>query len=168
MAPWYTLKREAARVVLLDDADRIFLMRASDPADHAKGEWWEIPGGGIDKPETSAEGAARELYEETGMRAEIGPCIWRQHAVFEFGGIHFDQQEYVHVARWTSGGYAPTHLEALEALAFTEGRWWTFDELCASDAPTLPRRLRELLPPVLAGDLPDPPLDITEPGTDGR
>lgn len=162
MKPYYTLRREAARVVLLDDDGRIFLMEASDPADHTKGSWWEIPGGGIDHPETSAQGAARELYEETGMRAEIGACIWRQHAVFDFGGIHFDQQEYVHVARWLSGEYAPKHLEALEALAFSGGRWWTLEDLLASDVRTLPSRLRELLPPIVAGDLPAEPIDITE------
>jgi hypothetical protein len=31
----------------------------------------------------------------------------------------------------------------------------------ASDVPTLPPRLRELLPPLVAGDLPAEPIDIS-------
>lgn len=137
-------------------------MEAHDPADASKGIWWEIPGGGIDKPETPAEAAARELYEETGMRADMGPCIWTQHAIFDFAGIHFDQQEYVHLARWTDGEYAPKHLEALEAMAFSGGRWWLLDEILAENIRTLPPRLAELLPPILEGSIPASPLDISE------
>ena len=73
-----------------------------DPADASRAPWWEIPGGGIDPGEDSHQGAARELYEESGIRAEIGPCIWRQHNIFDFAGLHFDQQEYIHVA-WCDG-----------------------------------------------------------------
>lgn len=157
----WTLRRRAARIVLLDEHRRILLIRAHDPSDAAKPAWWEIPGGGIDPGETSAQGARRELYEETGIQAEVGPCIWRQHNIFDFGGLHFDQQEYIHVA-WCEGPaeFAPTHLEWLEAQAFDGHRWWPLDELLASDDPVLPPRLREFLPAIVAGDLPDEPLDV--------
>lgn len=160
MTRW-TLRRRAARVVLLDEDRRILLLRAHDPADRSRPPWWEIPGGGIDPGESSADGARRELYEETGIRAEMGKCIWRQHNVFDFAGLHFDQDEYVHVARCANGQtYAPTHLEAIEAQAFEGHRWWTLDDLLASDEPVLPPRLREFLPAVVAGDLPDEPINI--------
>ena len=163
MSPW-TLRRQAARVVLLDPAGRIFLMQARDPADPGKGDWWEIPGGGIDKGESSSEAARRELYEETGITtAEIGPCIWVQHVEFDFGGWHFDQDEFIHVA-WAEGGdYDPQGLEHLEDLAFSAGRWWSLDELTVSETRLLPERLREHLPPIVAGDLPLTPLDIGVP-----
>ena len=163
MSPW-TLRRQAARVVLLDPGGRIFLMQARDPADPGKGDWWEIPGGGIDKGESSSEAARRELYEETGITtAEIGPCIWVQHVEFDFGGWHFDQDEFIHVA-WAEGGdYDPQGLEHLEDLAFSAGRWWSLDELTVSETRLLPERLREHLPPILAGDLPLTPLDIGVP-----
>jgi 8-oxo-dGTP pyrophosphatase MutT (NUDIX family) len=160
MARW-TLRRRAARIVLLNDRDEILLLRAHDPSDATRAPWWEIPGGGIDGDETSAEGATRELYEETGIRAEVGPCIWRQHNVFDFGGLHFDQDEYIHLARCPSTvDFRPTHLEWLEAQAFEGHRWWGLDDLLASDEPVLPPRLREFLPAVVAGEIPDPPLDI--------
>jgi 8-oxo-dGTP pyrophosphatase MutT (NUDIX family) len=147
--------------VLLDPAGRVFLMEARDPADPRKGEWWEIPGGGMDPGESSDQCALRELHEETGIAtAEIGPCIWVQHVEFDFGGWHFDQDEFIHVA-WADGGtYDPQGLEHLEYLAFSAGRWWSLDDLLASDVRLLPGRLRELLPPILAGELPLEPLDI--------
>ena len=74
------LKRNAARVVLLDSKKRIFLVNAEDPIDPFKQPWWEIPGGGISRGEDSAIAAERELYEETGIESiQMGPVIWTQH-----------------------------------------------------------------------------------------
>ena len=55
------------------------------------------------------------------------------------------------------------HLEAFEALAFEESRWWDPEEFLAETGPTVPPRLREFLPAIIAGDRPDPPIDITPP-----
>jgi 8-oxo-dGTP pyrophosphatase MutT (NUDIX family) len=162
MSP-YTLRRRAARVVLLNHLAQVLLLSASDPADRQKDPWWEIPGGGIDGIESSEEAARRELYEETGIvQAEIGPCVWVQHSVFDFGGLHFDQHERVHVA-WCDEAHEvrPARLEMLEAAAFAGHRWWDLDALLASPEPVLPHRLREFLPDLIAGDLPVEPIDIT-------
>jgi len=164
------LRRTVARVVLLDRAGDVLLIQGRDPADHTKGSWWEIPGGGLDPGESTADAARRELFEETGVVAvEIGPCIWTQRARFTFGGWRFDQLEHVHVAwsdRHDPAAVRPGGLEALEALAFGERRWWAVDDLLASDDRVLPVRLREFLPDVAAGTLPSSPLDITHPHTD--
>ncbi|MDH4146435.1 MAG: NUDIX domain-containing protein [Acidimicrobiia bacterium] len=156
--------RRAARVVALDQEGRIFLINASDPADPTKPAWWEIPGGGIDPGESSAHAVARELWEEGGIRdARIGPAIWTQHVSFTFAGLHFEQDEVIHIALCDSTTTRPPQgLELFEAMAFKGSRWWPIDELLASDEPTLPPRLRELLPDVVDGDLPDPPLHISE------
>ena len=157
MADW-VLKRTAARVVVLDQHGHVLLLEARDPADASKGQWWEIPGGGIEKGETSAEAALRELYEETGIvEAEIGPCVWTQHSKFTFAGWKFDQHEHVHVA-WTDridlSTRKPGGLEAFEAMAFGGHH-------LESDVQVLPRRLREFLPDVVSGNLPAEPVDIT-------
>jgi 8-oxo-dGTP pyrophosphatase MutT (NUDIX family) len=160
----WTLRRPAARVVLLDRSGAIFLISASDPADAAKPPWWEIPGGGMARGEDSASAARRELHEEAGFTdVEIGPCIWTQYVEFDFGGLHFCSDERIHVA-WCDGGeWAPRHLESLEAQAFSGARWWGFDDLMASNEPVLPVRLREFLAPVVGGDLPSEPIDISPP-----
>jgi 8-oxo-dGTP pyrophosphatase MutT (NUDIX family) len=164
MSDW-VLRRTVARVVLLDPDGHTLLLAGRDPADASKGSWWEIPGGGIDPGESSESAARRELYEETGIRdAEIGPCVWTQRARFTFAGWRFDQQEHVHVA-WSEridlSTVRPGGLEAFEAMAFSGPRWWALDDLLVSDDQLLPRRLREFLPDLVEGRLPDVPLDIT-------
>ena len=155
-------RRQAARVVLLDPQGRVFLQHAHDPWNPSKGTWWELPGGGIDRGETSAETAARELWEEAGIRVtKMGPEVWHQDTEFTFSGLHFFQTDHIHVA-WAEGGeWKPQHLELLEAGAFTGARWWVVDDLLASNDQTFPMRLREVLPALVAGAIPDTPIDIT-------
>jgi len=154
----WTLRRQAARVVLLDPSDRVLLLEASDPARPATGPWWELPGGGVEGAEATATAAARELYEETGIDSvEMGPCVWRHHATFTFAGYHFDQHEHVHVARSEGGEYRPAGLEALEVMAFKGARWWPLDELAehaAGGGRIIPPWLVAQLPAVLAAGWP--------------
>ncbi len=161
MAGW-VLKRNAARVVVLNPRREVFLIRCIDPADPSKTPWWEIPGGGIDPGETSQHAVLRELREEAGIdEATIGPVVWTQHVEFDFGGFHFDQDEVIHVA-WTEQEHVgtPGGLESLEALAFQGARWWPAEEVSNSHEPFLPPDLPRLLPPLVDGHLPDRPIDI--------
>jgi 8-oxo-dGTP pyrophosphatase MutT (NUDIX family) len=140
-------KRKAARIVLIDPAGRVFLQHSRDPGDRSKGSWWELPGGGIEGGETTAEAANRELWEECGLRAdEIGPVLWTRQVQFTFAGIAIDQHETVHVG-WidVAGEWKPKHLEALEALAFQDARWWEVDELAESGVRTIPDDLVDWL-----------------------
>ena len=95
--------------------------------------------------------------------------IWTQHVTFDFAGWHFDQDEVIHLARVPTGseGLGEQRLEAFEAMAFEDRRWWSAEELRLEGVSTLPPRLAELLVPVVAGQLPDPPLDIS-PEHDGH
>jgi 8-oxo-dGTP pyrophosphatase MutT (NUDIX family) len=155
-------RRRAARVVVLDPRDRLLLINARDPRRRDGPDWWEIPGGGIDPGETSLEAVRRELWEEAGIRdAEIGPCVWTQTVEFTFGGWHFEQDEWVHVARCDGSSAGPRGLEALEALAFGEQRWWSCEEVLDRLPRTIPYRLPEFLPALVGGALPEQPVDIT-------
>ncbi len=160
----FVLRRPAARCVVLDPQSRVFLIAAEDPIDPRKDPWLEIPGGGIGWGEDSGEAALRELHEETGLNnVEMGPCVWVQQTEYTFAGYQFESDDRIHVAFCDGGEYNPQGLEALEAAAFMGARWWTLSELTASPIPTVPVRLLEFLPAIMAGDLPSEPIDITPP-----
>lgn len=139
------------------------MMKASDPVDPYKPSWWEIPGGGAGPGEDLAQAARRELYEETGFEEiTLGPCIWTQYVEFEFGGMQFKSDDSIFLA-WaeTDLVWQPQKLEALEAAAFEGARWWEPQDLLTSSEPVLPARLREFLPEILEGNIPETPLDIS-------
>lgn len=154
--------------MVLDPDDRVLLIRARDPFHPAKGEWWELPGGGMEPGEDSAVAAAREIIEETGLvGVEVGPCVWRHEARFTFAGLRFDQLEHIHVARWsgnpTPAGYRPGGLEMLEAMAFSGFEWWDVAALGGLGV-IIPPWLADQLPRYLADGPPAEPLHLGELG----
>jgi 8-oxo-dGTP diphosphatase len=61
-------------VAVLRDKKVLLVRRASEDE---LGGIYEFPGGGVDDGETIIEGAARELYEETGLTADNVICRFR-------------------------------------------------------------------------------------------
>ena len=157
-------RRRAARAVVLDGRDRVLLLRARDPFDPSKGEWWELPGGGVEGAEATADAAAREVFEESGLAGvAVGPCVWTHRARFTFAGLRFDQQEFIHVARWAGSdpgpaGYRPGRLEAIEAMSFAGFEWW--DPADLGRVTVIPPWLAAELPRYLADGPPPEPLDL--------
>lgn len=46
--------------------------------------YWTLPGGGVEAGETLAEGAVREVFEETGLRVRAVRLLWE--GVYGHGG----------------------------------------------------------------------------------
>ena len=63
------VQRLAAYAVVVR-GDRILLTRLAERV--TKHELWTLPGGGVDHGEDPREAVIREIYEETGMRADVG------------------------------------------------------------------------------------------------
>ncbi len=142
------LDRVAARVLLLDAQERVLLFRGLDPREPERGTWWLTPGGGLDPGETSAQGAARELAEETGLRVapeSLGEPVHERVAEFVFDGQAYRQREQFFVVRVEAHAVDTAGFTALEVLAMPEHRWWTPDELRATDAVVYPEGLAGLL-----------------------
>lgn len=67
-------RRAAAYVVCRDDAQRILLTRFYSSTHPDTGRW-TMPGGGMEWGETPEQTALRELAEETGLAARLGPVM---------------------------------------------------------------------------------------------
>lgn len=146
--------RSAARVLLLDEHDRLLLARGHDVDDPGR-HWWFTVGGGIDAGESPHQAAVREVAEETGLRLEVeqlvGPVL-RRTALFDFARRTVRQHEVFFLARvdrpeqvvrdgWTT----------IEQGFMDEVRWWSLPELALEPEQVYPDGLATLVAGLLQG-----------------
>jgi 8-oxo-dGTP pyrophosphatase MutT (NUDIX family) len=137
--------RPTVRVVCLDDAGRVLLLRWRDPSDGT--ELWEPPGGGIEPGESPYQAARRELVEETGFDPDAivdEPSLVDRDTVWN--GRRYIGQEPFYIARFAGERPAlgQTALMPDETQNLRGHEWFAAGELPGSG----PARLE---PPALAG-----------------
>ena len=140
--------RRAGRVLLVDAERRVLLFRGGDPHAPERGTWWFTPGGGLDGEESWAEGAARELYEETGLAVradDLGSAVHAERTEFDFAGTTYSQDSRFFLHRVDRHDVDTSRFEELEASSIVEHRWWSFDELRRTSDAVYPPRLAEIL-----------------------
>jgi 8-oxo-dGTP pyrophosphatase MutT (NUDIX family) len=149
-------RRQAVRVLLFDETNRVLLVRFWD-GDHS---WWCTPGGGVEPGETDEVAAMRELREELGdAPIDLGPCIWTRRHIGVFRGNAFDQSERIYLGRVTAFEPRPSPAALLEH-GIEDIRWWTADQLGSAEAEFAPRRLPALVRGLLDDGPPNEPIDV--------
>jgi 8-oxo-dGTP pyrophosphatase MutT (NUDIX family) len=142
----------------------VLLFSADVPdAAGAQREVWVLPGGGMEQGETFAEAAARELYEETGLRippeALRGP-VARSRGAWTHLGVTYWSENAVFFARTAEWSLTLDKLAPLEREQAVRHRWWTLGELLGTEATVFPRGLGPLVARLLAGEEPQPPVEL--------
>jgi ADP-ribose pyrophosphatase YjhB (NUDIX family) len=146
------VRRHAARVLLIDEQDRVLLLRGDLDV-------WIAPGGALEPGETAEQAALRELREDTGIAsAKLSTCVWTRVHCFEWAGKAYEQQEQFFVARAENPMVTLDGCGEAELAFLSEWRWWTAAEIAASDAIFAPRTLAKILPAILASEYPDEPI----------
>jgi 8-oxo-dGTP pyrophosphatase MutT (NUDIX family) len=157
-------ERPSGRVLLIDDERRLLLFSARESLTNRDARTiWFLPGGGSEPGERFAECAARELFEETGLRVEpddlAGPVGVRQ-LTFWFDGREIWANEayfYYPIPSWEVDTSGFTELERNVVLAH---RWWTLPELQTTNETVFPRasELADLLRHIFSTGVPPEPV----------
>jgi len=149
-------ERHAARVLLVDEDDRLLMLRGHDPLKPGR-SWWFTVGGGLDEGEDHRGAAERELFEETGVAVSatelVGP-VWRRTAIFDFLGGNLIQHEQFFVARVLRAEVALSTAgwSAIELDTVDEFGWFSAAEIRALDLEYFPAQLPHLLVAALTWD----------------
>ncbi|WP_045741428.1 MULTISPECIES: NUDIX domain-containing protein [Actinoplanes] len=145
------IDRRAGRVLLVDRDERVLLLHGGDPG-RPEQRWWFTPGGGLEEGETTALAAQRELYEEVGLRVEPGDLSGPVHhevTEFEYDSRHYRQAQDFYLLRVPAWEVDTSGMDAEEQSTIIAHRWWSAEEIAASDEAIFPLDLAGLLRRVL-------------------
>lgn len=142
--------RATARIMLIDERDRIFLLKTHFDPEVGLPPRWLTPGGAIDDGESTLEAAVRELREETGMIIDpevLGEPVLEASGRWDWAdGLNYhtytDTIYELKVQNFQPDTSGFTQDELRDILEY---RWWTVDEILDSQESLAPHDLRDWL-----------------------
>jgi ADP-ribose pyrophosphatase YjhB (NUDIX family) len=138
------------------------LFRGELPGRHP---WWFAPGGALDPGETYEDAVVREMLEETGLVVDaqaLSSPVWSRDVAFEWKGILERHVERFFLIRVAGHDVDTERFEPAGGAVTRTHRWWTLDEIIASDDVFAPSDFGAHLAPLLRGEVPDSPVVVGE------
>ncbi|MGW4466171.1 NUDIX hydrolase [Micromonospora sp. NPDC004704] len=164
MTDQVTYRRRSARVLLLDAAGRVLLLKyLTNPDNPGLGHYWCTPGGGVDEGESLAQAAARELHEEVGLAVDpdrLGDPVAYTGGYADLGWAAGNFRDDFFRLQVESHEVDMSGMAAYELTAQVGHRWWPVDELAASGDTVHPIGLAGLLTDLLTEPHPREPQQL--------
>jgi 8-oxo-dGTP diphosphatase len=125
----------AAYAVVIRD-DRVLLSRLAPYL--APTERWTLPGGGIDFGEHPRDAVVREVFEETGLHAEVGEHAWIDSALV----TSWSGEEERHAVRIVYDGWVGADAPEPRVMetdgSTVDARWHPLDDVLSGRLPVVP------------------------------
>ena len=119
-------------LVIRETTQEVLLVR------HGYAPGWQLPGGGVERGETLADAAVRELREEAGIVAEEEPLL---HGIF----LNDAQFRGDHVACFILRRFRAEAFTATATAEIAEARFFPVTSLPEGTTPGTRRRIAEVL-----------------------
>lgn len=117
-AIWLTIKHGSRTRVLLVVGNNVLLVKPWLGIGY-----WTLPGGGLHKSEPPAQGAARELYEETGVTVKTKELVYLGKSHGKEFGLKYKYHKFVVQVQ----KLPVLHLQRSELI---EASWLPLDTIC--------------------------------------
>jgi 8-oxo-dGTP pyrophosphatase MutT (NUDIX family) len=157
--------RPTASILVLNNHNQVLLLEIADP-DTPPVHFRVTPGAGVEPSETFEDAAKRALFEETGfVVAGVGKAVWQRRKPVFFGGDWVDADELTFVVRVSFAEVVHDNQLEQERMVIRNHRWWSLEELRTTSDTVFPENLAHHLEPILNGEPPSNPIDISPENT---
>jgi 8-oxo-dGTP pyrophosphatase MutT (NUDIX family) len=155
--------RPAARILAVGPGDALLLLQMRTEPGNSRDLCWITPGGGVHPGEQTADAAARELAEETGIHVrpeDLGPAVAYSSGQWSAAGTVYAAHDSFFYVRVPDLRVDTSGQEDLERSLITGHRWWDAAELAATPERIVPPGLPALVCSLLTDGRPASPVQL--------